>query len=95
VDVSAGRHVRLELADRPAELAHHLPGRHVAQGQFVAAGYRLGDPDGHALRVELLAGGERAQRHRDIVARVEAEQGARCRDSFEKVGLRHWVTGVR
>ena len=47
------------------------------------------------LRPRMLARRERPQRRGDVVAGVEPQRGGRFRGGRDRVGLRHWETGVR
>ena len=73
------------MSDRPAIFAHALARRDRAQRELVPGGNRLAQ--GHALHA--LPRGERAQRHRDIVAGIEPQRGGRVGRGKGGEGLSH------
>ena len=95
MDMLARRNSPRGAADRPAELAHRLARRDRPQHDLVAVRHVL--QRGHS-GIDQFAASNRAQSHGDIVARVEAQDGAGFRRRIEELDAGHFscepVTGV-
>ena len=78
MNVSTARNRLPGATDRPAVLAHLLARRHGAQRDLVSARNRLERLDHRIRQQQSLMRRERAQRHRDVIARIDAPDAADC-----------------
>jgi hypothetical protein len=73
VNVRTGGDWRGDASDRPAEFVNQVAGAEVAKRNFVALLDMLPDRDVVTVELQILAWLEIAQRHRDVVIRMDLD----------------------
>src|SRR4051794_19322272 len=94
MDVLARIHRRGKHPYRPAKLPHGLPRRHVPERNLVTVRDLPPHLDLAASKLQPFSRGERAQRYRYVVPRIEMKHGACAWGRVDEIGLCHVVTGV-